>query len=78
MYIEFSLSPAKKSYMKNKKISTKEIDNSTFVDVLEKYKAKVSKTEESSRKFLIELGVITEKGNLKKNYKNLCIPAGQE
>lgn len=78
MYIVFSLSPVKTSYMKNKKISTKEIDNSTFVDVLEKYKAKVSKTEESSQKFLIELGVITEKGNLKKNYKNLCIPAGQE
>lgn len=48
-----------------------------FAQILEKYKEKVSHSQESSRKFLVELGVVTEKGNLKKNYKHLCIPQDQ-
>jgi len=54
------------------KFRNKEIDK--FLIALEKYKAEVTKTEESSRKFLIELGVITKKGNRTKHYRNLCIP----
>lgn len=64
--------------MKNNNIDRKTIDTKTFVEVLEKYKVRVSKTERTSKNFLVELGVITEKGNLKKNYRNLCIPMGQE
>ncbi|UCS95034.1 hypothetical protein KZP23_08500 [Echinicola marina] len=53
----------------------KELDN--FINILEQYKVKVSKSKSASRKFLVELGIVTEKGNLKKNYKHLCIPQEQ-
>ena len=56
-------------------MSDKEI--SDFQKVLKAYKGKVTRSKESSRKFLFELGVITEKGKLKKNYKHLCIPEEQ-
>ena len=45
-----------------------------FKEALETYRNKVTKTKETSQEFLIEVGVFTEKGNLKKNYKHLCIP----
>lgn len=38
------------------------------------YKEEVSKTPESAKRFLVELGVITEKGNRTKHYRHLCIP----
>lgn len=46
--------------------------------MLEAYKKKVTRSKATSKKFLVELGVITEKGNLKKNYRHLCIPQEQE
>lgn len=58
------------------KFRNKEIEE--FLIAMEKYKVEVSKTEESSRNFLIELGVITKKGNRTKHYKNLCIPDMRE
>ena len=45
-----------------------------LVKTLEKYRNELGKSEEKSRKFLIQTGIITEKGNLRKPYKNLCIP----
>ena len=45
-----------------------------FKEALETYRNKVTKTKETSQEFLIEVGVFTEKWNLKKNYKHLCIP----
>lgn len=64
--------------MKNSKVNRNEVDTGTFVTLLEKYKAKVSKSQKSSLTFLVELGIVTEKGNLKRNYKDLCIPQEQE
>jgi len=63
--------------MKNVKVNKKEVDTNTFVALLDKYKVKVSKSETTSKAFLVDLGVITEKGNLRKNYKNLYIPMEQ-
>ncbi len=63
---------------KMNKIHKNEIDKNAFVKVLEKYKEKVSKSEKTSKAFLVDLGVITQKGNLTKNYKDLCIPVEQE
>lgn len=60
------------------KVAKKEIDTNAFVKVLKKYKERVSQTEETSKAFLVDLGVITPKGNLTKNYKDLCIPVEQE
>ena len=48
-----------------------------FLKLLETYKNKFLKNEKAAKKFLIEIGVYTEKGNLKKNYKHLCIPQEQ-
>ena len=48
-----------------------------FLKLLETYKNKFSKSEKAAKKFLIEIGVYTEKGNLTKNYKHLCIPQEQ-
>ncbi len=45
-----------------------------FKEVLESYRDKVTQTKESSQEFLVDVGVFTEKGNLKKNYKHICIP----
>jgi hypothetical protein len=49
-------------------------DYKKFREVLESYRDKVTKTKETSQEFLVDVGVFTEKGNLKKNYKHLCIP----
>jgi hypothetical protein len=48
-----------------------------LVKTLEKYRNELGKSEEKSRKFLVQTGIITEKGNLRKPYKNLCIPQEQ-
>jgi hypothetical protein len=45
-----------------------------FKEALESYRDKVTQTKETSQEFLVNVGVFTEKGNLKKNYKHLCIP----
>ena len=41
---------------------------------LKAYKKEVTSSKKASQQFLIELGVFTNKGNLRKGYKNLCIP----
>lgn len=48
-----------------------------LVKKLEKYRKELSMSEEKSRKFLVQTGIITEKGNLRKPYRNLCIPQEQ-
>ena len=45
-----------------------------LLKTLKDSKKEITKTKKSSREFLVELGIFTEKGNLKKNYKDLCIP----
>lgn len=49
-------------------------DYKNFKKVLESYREEVTRTKEKSQEFLIDVGVFTEKGNLKQNYKHLCIP----
>ena len=48
-----------------------------LIQKLEKYRIRVSKSEKKSSEFLKQVGVLTAKGNLKKNFKNLCIPQEQ-
>ena len=48
-----------------------------LVAKLEKYKVELTKSAERSKKFLVDVGVITPNGNLAKNYKHLCIPQEQ-
>lgn len=44
-----------------------------FLTLLESYKKRLSKSENKAKEFLVNVGVYTEKGNLRKNYKHLCI-----
>lgn len=55
-----------------------EKERKEFQEIMETYRKKVTRSKETSQKFLIELGIITEKGNLRKPYKHLCIPQEQE
>ncbi len=48
-----------------------------LVAKLEKYKIELSKSPEKSKQFLIDAGILTQKGKLSKNYKHLCIPQEQ-
>jgi hypothetical protein len=45
-----------------------------FIIILEKQRKELSKDPVAARKFLIDAGIYTSKGNLRKPYKNLCIP----
>lgn len=53
-------------------------DKIKFIEALKKTQKELSKSQEASKKFLVDTGIITEKGNLKKPYKHLCIPSGQD
>jgi hypothetical protein len=48
-----------------------------FASAAKLYQKKVLRSKKASRKFLIELGVFTEAGNVRKQYKGICIPQGQ-
>jgi len=45
-----------------------------FIIILEKQRKKLSKDPVAARKFLVDAGIYTPKGNLRKPYRNLCIP----
>lgn len=49
-----------------------------FVKIIEKYREKLSKDKQASRKFLVDIGIFTKKGNLRQPYKHLCIRQGQD
>ena len=44
---------------------------------MDKLKAKVTKSEEASRQFLRDMGVITQTGRISKKYRDLCITPDQ-
>jgi hypothetical protein len=50
-----------------------EKERKEFLSILEEYKTRLSKNEKKAKEFLVDVGVYTEKGNLSKNYKHLCI-----
>lgn len=52
----------------------KEKDLTALVKKLEAVRKDLSKSEQKSKNFLFKAGITTEKGNLKANYKHLCIP----
>ena len=49
----------------------------SLIQKLEKYRDRISKSEQLSREFLIKAGIVTPKGNLTKNYKHICIHPAQ-
>lgn len=54
-----------------------EKERDDLLRIIEKYKKSLHGNKKASKDFLVELGIYTEKGNLKKNYKHLCIQPDQ-
>lgn len=55
-----------------------EKERNALLKAIEKKRAEIQKDPEVGRQFLIDVGVITEKGNLRKPYKHLCIRVDQD
>ena len=49
-----------------------------FKKAIEEKKLEISNNKEKSREFLYTVGVLTKSGNLKKEYKDLCILEKQD
>ena len=49
----------------------------SLIQKLEKYRVRISKSEQKSKQFLVDAGIVTPKGNLKNNFKHICIPQEQ-
>lgn len=45
-----------------------------YLEGLGKLRKKLLNDPAAARKFLVDAGIYTAKGNLRKPYKNLCIP----
>jgi hypothetical protein len=54
-----------------------EEERKEFIEIIEKYHKKVSGNKKAARELLYDAGIITKKGNLRRNYKHLCILLGQ-
>ena len=48
-----------------------------LVEKLEKFRKSFENDRKASKAFLIKVGIVTKKGDLRSNYKHLCIPPGQ-
>lgn len=57
-------------------MSNKEIKE--FDAIIKAYGKKIGKSKSASKKLLKDIGVITDKGNVRKPYKELCIPIEQD
>jgi len=44
------------------------------IEQFEKLRKKLAGNKKASHDFLVKAGIITAKGNLKSQFKNLCIP----
>ena len=55
----------------------KEKEEDPFITILKSYTLELTKSKAASKKFLVDIGVMTKKGNLTKNYRALAnIPSG--
>ena len=48
-----------------------------LLEVLEKFKKKVTKNKKSSEKFLQDIGILNSLGEVKPEYTDICIPRSQ-
>jgi hypothetical protein len=55
-----------------------ERERSDFLSWVERYKQEIKGNKEKARALLFDAGIITEKGNLRKPYRNLRIPTVSE
>lgn len=64
--------------MKTVNDNLKEKDEDPFITILKSYTLELTKSKAASKKFLVDIGVMTKKGNLTKNYRALCTLKEQE
>jgi hypothetical protein len=57
-------------------MNTKEIK--TFDAVIKAYGKKVASNKKTSKTMLVNIGVITDKGNVRKAFKQLCTAGDQD
>ncbi len=57
--------------MKKVDDNLKEKEEDPFITILKAYQIEVTKSKAASKKFLVDIGVMTKKGNLTKNYRAL-------
>ena len=50
-----------------------ETEKEEFLKILKREKEKLSKNSKKAKEFMVKIGVSTEKGNLKRNFRDLCI-----
>lgn len=55
-----------------------EKERKALISRIERYEVRFSKDKKAEKDFFVKVGIITEKGNLVKPYKNLCIPQEQD
>lgn len=55
----------------------KEKERIELIKDMEKFCKEISKSKELSRDFLVQAGIITPRGNLRKPYRHLCIALGR-
>lgn len=55
-----------------------EKERKEFSALLKQYKEQLSGDKEASRRFLVDAGIITPKGNLREPYKHLSLCIQQE
>lgn len=51
-----------------------ELERITYLQLLEKKKKKALKNKKAALEFLKQLGILTEKGNLRAPYNSVCTP----
>jgi hypothetical protein len=64
--------------MKKVDDNLKEKEEDPFITILKSYTLELTKSKAASKKFLVDIGVMTKKGNLTKNYRALCTLKEQE
>ena len=55
-------------------ITQTEKEKKEFLSILKWYAKEVKHNKKLARKLLVDAGIFTKKGNLRKPYRHLCIP----
>jgi hypothetical protein len=53
-------------------------ERNQFLALIKSKKAQLEGKQKESLSFLQEAGIVNKQGKLKREYKNLCIPQGQD
>ncbi len=56
----------------------KDKETEEFIADLKLFRKKLENNPEACKKFLVDAGIITEKGNFRKHYRGLCIPMAKD